>query len=224
MPSTDGSAYAVDAFLTNIAAGTIAACRLVAAITTLAAATTGRTTATGSVEVARCRTMRQAATLAALALVVARLLEAKTSRAESLWVTEPLAAVSFRFTRLFRQRAATAGNACLLVEKVLAAVSRCLAAPLGVVAATLGGTLADAVSAACAVFATGALQPVAAVITALETVGLGASRVLTALVVVRCTARAQGQTRNLLTRAIVTLSIYAAGRAVRPWFLDAGSV
>jgi hypothetical protein len=222
--STDGPANAAGAFLTNIAADAVAARRLVAAITPLIAIATRGTTATGVVEVARCRTMRQAATLATLALVVARLLEAETARAESFWVTEPFAAVSFRFTRLLRQRAAAAGDARLPVEEVLAAVRRCLAAPLGVVAASLAGALADAISAALTVFAAGALQPVAAVIAALETVRLGAGCVLTALVVVYIAGRAKGQTRGLLTRAVATLSIYAAGGAVLPWFLDAGSV
>jgi hypothetical protein len=216
-----GAAFVIvftDEVLARAAASLIAGHAVAAVAGLVAGATEGPTTVRG-VEIKGESTFGRATTLAALVLVLTRLLQAETARAEAFGVTQPFAAIAFRFTGLVGEGAAAVVLARLAVEEVLAAVLLRLATALGVVTARVA--LADAVAAAFALVATGFLRAVTTAVAGLQTVGRRGAGGITALVVVGIAGVAQGEAGDLFTGAVDTLAVGPARRAIGAGILDA---
>lgn len=165
--------------------------------------------------------MGRFATLAALALILTRLLQAETARAEALGVAQPIAAIAFLLTRLVGERAAAVVDAVLAIEEVLAAVCGALARVLGEV--TAGAVLAGARTAAVALPAAGLSRLVTTEIARFATEELLAwfAVRVAALVGGRPATLAQRETHNLLAGAADALAIGPARRAIGPRLLAA---
>jgi hypothetical protein len=157
---TNSPAGVVYAFLIDTAADTVAAGLPSTAVAIAGACPSRRMTTGRGIEIARRLAIGDAAALAALIVILARLLERKTPGTNAVGAAQAIAAIVRSFAGLAIQRAAATRNAGLSADHVLAAVAFRLAGAAGVAAA--GAAFAGAEAAAVAVVAARATRVTAA--------------------------------------------------------------